>query len=72
MRILIGHDEAPRGMTYSPADFARQHRSTLELCEAIRALEDTTAALKREVESLTGKDYEEFIAGMRRLLGVLP
>jgi hypothetical protein len=73
MRILIGHDRVgASGMTYPPADFVNQHRSTLELCEAIVALEDAAAELKREVESLTGKNYEEFLDGMRKLLGMLP
>lgn len=74
MRILIGQNE-PAGRAYAflePADFARRHRSTLELCQAVRALEDSAAELKREVETLTGKNYEEFLDGMRRLLGVLP
>lgn len=42
--------------------------TTLEICEAIRDHEVAIAELKRELFNRTGKPYDEFVAGMRKLL----
>jgi hypothetical protein len=42
--------------------------TTLEICERIAALDAERRGLEAELIGLTGKGYEEYIEGMRRLL----
>ena len=44
------------------------YRGTLEICEDTRKAKFRLFELENELRAMTGKDYDEFVEGMRALL----